>query len=271
MSLVPFLNKHAGQIAWLFGKGPSLSTFNFSDAGKLRFAINDVIAHVPDCHYGFANDGVARWKDVYKHGQTLFQPIRAMGEFDSRNGAIAANVVTYDDIHDDEILLKSRAIMAQKLSIRRGTLGSALQIMHVMGIKAVHLVGFDGGNSHAPGFEWKTRLRAEHYKDYNAIRDAAIDAAFLMGISLKFHNQYDHMTDDGKQFVKFTRDSFAHGVGYREGEIARFNKTTVRQLEAARAAEIYTPEHEPVIETAEMPTEEIETADAPKQKRTRKK
>ena len=58
MSLIPFLNRHAGETAWLFGKGPSLSTFDFKTAGPLRVAINDVIAHVPDCLYGFANDGV---------------------------------------------------------------------------------------------------------------------------------------------------------------------------------------------------------------------
>jgi len=74
MSLIPFLNRHAGQTAWLFGKGPSLSTFDFKTAGPLRVAINDVIAHVPDCVFGFANDGVSKWKDAYKPGQTLFQP-----------------------------------------------------------------------------------------------------------------------------------------------------------------------------------------------------
>jgi len=201
MSLLPFLNRHAGETAWLFGKGPSLSTFDFKNAGPLRVAINDVIGYVPECKYGFANDGVAKWRDLYRHGQVLFQPVRCLHEFDSTVfGTLACDVVTYQDTGDDARLSLPRAALAELLTIRRGTLGSALQILHVMGVKAVHMVGIDGGGEHADCSQWRTRLRHDHHRDYNNIRNAAIDAAFIMGIALKFHN-HDHTTVPGSRSV----------------------------------------------------------------------
>lgn len=257
MVLADYLNKHAGETAWLFGKGPSLSTFNFKTAGPLRVAINDVISHIPDCIYGFANDGVAKWKDVYKPGQTLFQPIRCMGEYDSRNGGVSCDVVTYPDRMDDARLSLDREQIAALPTIRRGTLGSALQILHVMGVRSVYMVGIDGGGTHAEGFEWRTRLRHDHGKDYNAIRSAAIDAAFIMGIGLRFHNR-DHTTEpNGMIFVKFTSNAFANAVPYSVGEIASFSPKVAADLVSARCAELYTP-------TVTAPTK-IETPAAPMQ------
>jgi hypothetical protein len=276
MILADFINRHAGREAWLFGKGPSLSGFNFSDAGEIRCAINDATAHVPGVKYCFANDGVALWADVYTAGQTLFQPARCLGEYDSMlAGAVACDVVAYDDTHDDHRLLLSRDHLAQLLTIRRGTLGSALQILHIMGIKTVHLVGIDGGGQHAEGYQFRTRLRADHAKDYNAIKDAAIDSAALMGIKLIFHSTnpdtHKPMTTDGKQFVTITRNTFVAGVPYCQGEVASFNPGQVAQLIGCRAAEIFEGRRDepPVVETASLETVR-ETAAMPA-KRGRKK
>lgn len=257
MPLSDFINRHAGQTAWLFGKGPSFSTFDFKTAGPIRAAINDVIAHVPDCLYGFANDGVARWAELYKKGQILFQPSRCLHEYDSTaDGAVACDVVTFADDSEDRRLTHPREIFAEKLSIRRGTLGSALQILHIMGIRTVHLVGIDGGGQHAEGYKWRTRLRHDHAKDYDAIRSAAIDAAHIMGITLKFHNQDNTMENDGRIFVRMTRNCFANLMPYREGEIASFSPKTARELVGNRSAEYYDPpaKSEPQVETAESKT-----------------
>ena len=262
MSLIPFLNLHAGQTAWLFGKGPSLQNYDFKQAGKLRFAINDVIAHIPDCKYGFANDGVAKWRDVYHQGQILFQPLRAISEFDSRNGAVNCEVVTYKDFQDDSRLALPREQIAELPTIRRGTLGSALQIMHVMGIVKIYMVGFDGGGDHAQGFEWRTRLRNDHAADYNAIRNAAIDAAELMGIQLHFHNQDNIMEPNGKIFVRFLSNSFVKGIPYAQGEVVSFNPKIAQDLTACRAAEYF--KHKPAqpapIENAALPMQATESA-----------
>jgi hypothetical protein len=264
MSLLPFLNRHAGETAWLFGKGPSLSTFDFKNAGPLRVAINDVIGYVPDCKYGFANDGVAKWRDLYRPGQTLFQPVRCLHEFDSTVfGALACDVVTYQDTGDDARLSLPREALADLLTIRRGTLGSALQILHVMGVKAVHMVGIDGGGEHADCSQWRTRLRHDHHRDYNNIRNAAIDAAFIMGIAIKFHNHDHTMENNGREYVRFTRNAMANAESYSQGEIAAFAPNVARALINARAAEPFTPEARPdfkLPETAEMPMTAVESA-----------
>lgn len=253
MTLPDFINCHAGETAWLFGKGPSLSTFNFETAGPLRVAINDVVKYVPNCVYGFSNDGVEKWKDVYTAGQVLFQPVRCMGEYDPRNGGVACDVCAFQDDYNDDRLTWSREELAMHgPTVRRGTLGSALQILYIMGVKEIHLIGIDGGNAHAPGFEWRTRLRAEHWKDYNAIRHAAIDAAEILGITLKFHNHDHTMENDGKVFIRITRNCLAGGVHRCLGEIVKINPRTAGELIAADSAQYYDPpaKPEPIVETA---------------------
>lgn len=263
MNLTDYIDRHAGETAWLFGKGQSFTGFDFKTAGKLRLAINDVIAHVPDCLYGFANDGVSKWQDAYKAGQVLFQPVRCLHEYDSTiKGAVDCEVVTFKDTGEDTRLKLPQSELAEMLTIRRGTLGSALQILYIMGVRSVYMVGFDGGNHHAEGYEWKTRLRHDHYKDYNAIRSAAIDAAFIMGISLKFHNTPDNMQTNGRVFVRILRNCFAKGDPYPVGEIASFAPHIANELIACRCAEAFIPDKksEPIkVETAEavMPTKEV--------------
>jgi hypothetical protein len=270
-TLKDFIGLHRGETAWIFGKGPSLSTFDFKTAGKLRFAINDVIAHIPDCQYGFANDGVAKWADVYKPGQVLFQPSRCLHEYDStKPGAVACEVVTYRDDSDDTRLLCQPEQLAECLTIRRGTLGSALQILRIMGIQSVHMVGIDGGGTHAEGFEWKTRLRHDHAKDYNAIRSAAIDAAFIMGIALRFHNHDNTMETNGRVFVKMTRNCFAEAKPYFIGEVASFSPKIAGELISNRAAELFSPPVQTPIEAAILPAT-AETATLPPAKRAAKK
>lgn len=254
--LLPFLNRHAGETAWLFGKGPSLANFDFQTAGPLRVAINDVARYVPDCRYCFANDGVGKWRDVYQPGQILFQPRRCLTEFDSTApGALQCEVVTYDDTRNDIRLGLPRADIAELPTIRFGTLGSALQILHVMGVESIHMVGIDGGCSHAPGFEWRTRLRADHGQTYDRIKSSAIDTAAVLGIALHFHNSTDTMTTDGKIFVRMLRNCFANAQPYSEGEIASFSPKTARELITIRCAEPYTPPAKdatpPPVETTE--------------------
>lgn len=263
MSLVKYINRHAGETAWLFGKGPSLSTFDFKEAGPLRVAINDVIAHVPDCVYGFANDGVAKWADVYRKGQTLFQPSRCLHEYDStKPNAVACDVVQYYDTCDDTRLAWQREKLANEgLTIRRGTLGSALQILFIMGVRSVYMVGIDGGGTHALGYEWRTRLRNDHQADYNAIRNSAIDTAWIMGIGLRFHNHDHNMEPNGKVLVKFIRNSMVKALPYALGEVASFTPNVAQDLITCRAAERFTPIANPIPEL------EIETAVAPMQAR----
>lgn len=221
-------------------------------------AINDVIAHVPDCLYGFANDGVAKWKDAYAANHILFQPSRCFHEYDpTRPGAVACKVVPFADTCEDRNMELPPVELAKCLSIRRGTLGSAIQILHIMGIRTVHMVGIDGGGRHADGFEWKTRLRHDHAKYYDAIKSSAIDTAAILGMTLKFHNKSHTMETNGRIFVRMTRNCFAQAEPYSAGEIASFSPKIAHELVSNRCAEHYAPPAQtpikpaPVIETAE--------------------
>lgn len=264
MSLVPFLNLHAGETAWVFGKGPSLSSFDISTAGPLRVGINDTPAFVPDVRYCFANDGVADWADVYDQGQVLFQPERATHQFDPR-GKVACSVVTFRDDWEDDLVLQPREKIAECLQVRRGTLGSALQILHVMGVSRVVLVGIDGGNFHADCHQWRTRLRNDHWKDYNAIRADAIRSAELMGLELQFFNPQGHM-ETGKITVKMLRTCSADGEHLTAGNSYTLNPSTASSLitlgraiatgEAPEKATLAPPEKE----TATLPTAEARKA-----------
>ncbi len=185
-TLHDFIGKHAGDTAWLFGKGPSLDLFDLAAAGPLRVAINDVVKEIPGCLYGFANDSVAHWQHVYRPGHVLFSPQRTIDEGFIAYGKPPCEVVGYPDVHgDDRLDWPAARLAAEGLAIRPGTLGSALQILALMGVRRVVCIGIDGGGRHADR-QWHTRLRNEHYKDYNRIRDGAIESAPRLGLTLEF-------------------------------------------------------------------------------------
>ena len=259
MSLVPFLNRHAGETAWLFGKGPSLNHFDIQTAGPVRAGINDVSAHVPNCLYCFANDGVEAWADLYREGQTLFQPERAIGYFKPFD-AVACPVVTYEDAWEDSLMDLPREKLAECLAVRRGTLGSAIQVLHVMGISKIIAVGIDGGNVHASGHKWRTRLKLGHAKEYDAIRDNAIRTAERLGIDLQFY-QPDKPMSNGKVKIKMLRTCSADGIDLTAGEIYELAPATAISLCMIRRAikvENEAPVREtasakPLLETASLP------------------
>lgn len=236
MSLVPFLNRHAGETAWLFGKGPSLSHFDFKTAGPLRAAINDVSAHIPECIYCFANDGVQPWADLYREGQTLFQPERAIGYFDSQSSPdVTCSVVVYKDDWEDDLMDQTREKLAECLAVRRGTLGSAIQVLHVMGVSKIIAVGIDGGNTHATGHKWRTRLRLDHSKEYDAIRDNAIRTAERLGIDLQFYQPTKPMSN-GKIKVVMLRTCSADGKDLVAGQSYELAPATAHSLCMIRRA-----------------------------------
>ena len=238
MSLSPFLNRHAGETAWLFGKGPSLSTFDFSTAGPLRAAINDVTYHVPNCIYGFANDSARAWVDLYQKGQTIFQPTRALEEFNPRDCS-QCDFVEYPNSYTE----------------RRGTLCAAIQILHFMGIKTIHLVGIDGRPVHAQGFQFRTRIQPYHKTTYDEIRNDAIILAGELAITLIFHKLDTTMTD-GKITMRITRNCFVAGEPLEVGQVKAFAPLVARDLIACRGAEIVSE-----LELQKPEKKEIETAD----------
>jgi len=223
-----YLNRHAGETAWLFGKGPSLRQFidegGMEKAGPLRVAINDVMRYVPGCKYCFSNDHVNQsehgWADLYTPEHTLMT-VRRTWENKSAYGEpeLPCDVVAVRDICEPSRLTWSRQKLAEQgFTTREGTLGTALQYLHVMGVTAIIAVGIDGGQCHAPGFDWRTNLRNEHYKAYNRIRNCFIADCQKLGIALRFYGKPEHQTN-GTMKVRMLRTRFVRGTAYEAGEL----------------------------------------------------
>lgn len=240
-SLHEFIGKHHGETAWLFGKGPSLDGFDFAAAGPLRVAINDVVGRVPGCVYGFANDSVAAWAHVYQPGLVLFQPRRLEHDIHAARCPVACERVIFDDDQDDERLAWPPERLAREgLSVRRGTLGSAGQILRVMGVRRIICVGIDGGGQHASG-QWHTRLRHDHAADYNSIRDAFITASRIQGLDVVFHGaDLTTQLPNGMKTLKILENTFIRGVPVREGEIVDVAPLDAAILIAERRAMAWT-------------------------------
>ena len=258
MTLADFIGKHEGETCWIFGKGPSLDAFPMESAGSLRFAINDVCAAVKGCAYVFANDGVQKWRNHLTENQTLFQPSRALREFDSqRHGSIKSELVIYDDESKDGITTDLDEL-SKCLRIRRGTVCSALQVAFLMGVTTVVMVGFDGTGGHSKAAEWSNRIRTTSSMEYTAIRDDAVKLANELGIAIQFFNTNQTIMENGKIRIKITRNCFANGQPMTVGETVDMIPKTARELIACHSAVLST--EPPVIETAESPLQARESA-----------
>jgi hypothetical protein len=234
--LSEFVDRHRGETAWVFGKGPSLDLFDMSKAGPLRCCINDVITRVPKCLYAFANDRINDWIELYNESHILFTPIRTIGDSFLRSMLPdKTKTVIYEDKAGNHLLYNGKETLAHCLAIRRGTLGSVVQILYIMGVKKIVAVGIDGGNTHASG-HWKTRLRAEHYVDYNAIRDQFIDTCDTLGIELEMFNTDYRSERNGKMKVQFLKNIFVREQAYKYGDVATLLPADAKDLVQQKAA-----------------------------------
>lgn len=258
----------------MFGKGPSLNTYDFSQAGDIRCAINDVAGIVPNCTYAFANDAINDWDDVYQPQTILFSPQRTYSDkfFEAERSKTCSEHVLFYDRHDNHTKLLKTAtpdsLLRDGLVIRRGTLGSAIQILWIMGISKIVCVGIDGGGQHSSRAEWRTRLRNLHAMDYNAIRDAFIEAAGWLCIELEFHGCKTLMRN-GKMKIKIIKQTFVgDGVGW-VGKTYEVNPGEGNLLVASGKAVVVKDDEAPQPEplAPEIPAAEkarIETPERPK-------
>lgn len=286
--LADFLGIHTGETAWLFGKGPSLRRFidigGMAFAGPVRGAINDVVSVVPDCLYGFSNDQVNQkecsWEDVYKPGQVLFTPERSWENTTSFGPArVACDVCAFPDRADAARATWSPEQRAkQGLLIREGTLGSALQVLYVMGIRRIVCVGIDGGQAHAEGVQWRTRLMNDHFRAYNRIRNNFIRDAERLGVDLDFFGK-PHVSQIMKQAnTIITRNTRSKGTMLRAGERITLDPAEQALLVQAGKARVLTAAeklHEVPVSAPTLPqiTPEVKAETpppAPKKKAVRK-
>lgn len=82
------------------------------------------------------------------------------------------------------------------------------------------------------------------------------------------------MTDNGKLYVRFLRNSMVSAEPYAQGEIVSFTPNVAKELVACRAAEFYDPpkreEVAPPVEAAVAPMQAAESAVVTTAKRGRK-
>lgn len=193
-SLSQFVGVHAGQRAWVLGKGSSLSKLKVEEIDGITCCINDTVQVVPSPDYGFSNDGFKDWQDLYLQGFTVFQPERTtkLHHGEQRDDI---NLISYVDHAEKKTFDSSPSDMARDgLTMREGTLGSVVQILFIMGIKEIVAVGIDGGNHHCQNWQWRTQLQNEHFKHYNRFRHGFIADCQHFGINV--------VNPDGTQFDK---------------------------------------------------------------------
>jgi hypothetical protein len=237
-ALRDFVGIHAGETAWLFGKGPTLDRFDMREAGPLRCAVNDVVRYVPECVYAFANDSIAPWVQHYAPPTVLFQPGRTRRDHAWESPAPPCELVVFEDTPSQRLPSRNPRDLADCLEVRRGTIGSAVQILWIMGVSKICCVGIDGGGGRSSR-EWLTEMRNDHYADYNAIRDQFIAAATMQHIDLEFpcNELRPGGLRNGNVVVRVKSGCLIGGRAYEVGDIAEVHPRDAETVIDLRLAE----------------------------------
>lgn len=255
-TIADFVGIHRGETAWIFGKGPTLDRFDMASAGPIRCALNDVVRYVPEVMYCFACDGIGPWAHLYGPKDILFQPQRTVERHDMRNPETwPCELVPFVDMPGVDLAGRSVAdLVSGGLAIRRGTIGSAIQVLHIMGITKIVCVGIDGGGGRAAK-EWHTNLRSDHHEDYNDIRDGFIAAASILGIELEFFGLDSPIVNTNGTMTVRILSGCGIGSGSAEaGDILDLHPADAKTLLRLRLAEPFVrhPAHHRIRETATL-------------------
>lgn len=147
-AIAELLNKHVGEEAWIFGKGPSLDGFDFESAGNVRICINESLLIVPQAKYFFAHDEVpiqrvsAHWPSCCG---AILEPKRC--DWAKRCGIPDDLIYNYVKRERElEVLNWSAEQIAAKgcLLGLSGTAHSAIHFCRLLGVSGIALVGMDG-------------------------------------------------------------------------------------------------------------------------------
>ena len=186
-TIAELLNKHQGEEAWIFGKGPSLDSFDFRSAGPLRICINESLLHVPDPTYFFAHDEIpiqnvaSRWLAACS---AILQPVR--GQWAQKCGIPAETIYAYEKRDRElDILNWSAEQIARKGSLLglTGTVHSALHFCRLIGTPSIVFVGMDGGLGYARCTGQATPLGGGQH---DLIRRDSINIAGRLGLQFRF-------------------------------------------------------------------------------------
>ncbi|MDP7015073.1 MAG: hypothetical protein QGG36_04710 [Pirellulaceae bacterium] len=147
------LDCHAGEPAWIFGKGPSLDAFPMNSAGPLRLCINESVRAVPSPTYFFAHDEgpIKNVADAWPAKcRAILQPVRA--EYAKDCGIPEKLLYTYEKRFADNAVRDLDAEGIAKRSALYGNTGTvhcAIHFCRLIGVSRVVMVGFDGSGGYA--------------------------------------------------------------------------------------------------------------------------
>jgi hypothetical protein len=131
-------DKHKGQEAWLFGKGPSFSKYKTLSPSGVIATINQACYHVKDVDYAFT--WFADKKDIRPEtGEVI----------DGSRGHNIRDIEEYSP--------KKKAIY-----MYQGTGELAVSYLIWMGVKLINLVGIDGVGKYSEKFEWTCKKTMEY-------------------------------------------------------------------------------------------------------------
>jgi hypothetical protein len=162
------LDKHKGEEAWLFTKGPSFDDFDMNTAGKLRITINQVCEHVEDALYC-----VSFWKDGLRFN--LPEGCSLLNGSDVNGKSVASRPQKSSDTFIPKKI---------PLFFQYSTMSLAMSYIAYMGIKAVHLIGCDPGEGYAPRFGHCRPLEPDEILVQEQTRNLIIDMASKADITL---------------------------------------------------------------------------------------
>lgn len=152
-TIADLLNAHSGEEAWIFGKGPSLDSFDMRCAGPLRICINESLLCVPKPTYFFAHDEppiqrvATHWPGACR---AVLQPVR--GACAVKCGIPDVAIYTYDKRERElEVLDWPAEKIAQKAMLlgMTGTAHSAIHFCRLLSVSSIVFVGMDGKGGYA--------------------------------------------------------------------------------------------------------------------------
>lgn len=166
-SLSDFHNKHAGQMGFILGAGPSL---HFQDVAPLKdypvFAVNSAILKFPQCDYFVTDDGAA---SEWNYFQTTAKNSRChklffkkkledvVGIFDPDK------VVWYDHVEGHNPDFDSKNLSGYEMTrdpslpicAARTSAGSAVHLAYIMGCDPIVLLGCDACYKNGKRYFWQ--------------------------------------------------------------------------------------------------------------------
>lgn len=213
MSLEQFVGKHAGQPAYVIGKGPTLDLFLESPEGSLLICVNEAALVVSSPTYFFAHDAVhvanvanplvhihengdlQRLSHVsleYPHGcvAILREEHRELGIIE---GIPATSVYTYRKAQEKKALLTlgpEKLAETGELYGESCTTQSALHFAKLCGCSEVVMVGIDGGFEYAKCLGGMGLVKGAWY-DKN--RGDTCRILELMGMPFRFWREPDEV------------------------------------------------------------------------------